>query len=126
MGFVHSTFESDVNNLELLILHHNPYSPDACPPPIRYDTRARGADPSKMSPCALTWNCRNISIHRLPSADRNVLLKYKGDGAVLPRHGGGVSRVGVFSRLQGKRFTDNKIDYTTNISTIETLLQIKS
>lgn len=41
-------------------------------------------------------------------------------GIVQPRHGGSVTRVGLLGRLQGKRFGDDVLDYSTNVETIDT------
>lgn len=43
------------------------------------------------------------------------MLKYKKSSEVFARLGNSVSRVGLFSALQGKRFAKNKIDFETNI-----------
>lgn len=48
----------------------------------------------------------------------NVLLKYKGGGVLLPRNGDGVGRVGIFSKLQGLRYSVNMLDYSSNVDTI--------
>lgn len=48
----------------------------------------------------------------------NVLLKYKGEGQVVPRNGDGIGRVGIFSKLQGLRYSANMLDYSTNVDTI--------
>jgi hypothetical protein len=48
----------------------------------------------------------------------------QGEGVVMPRHGGNVKRVGLLGRMQNKRFVDGAIDYSTNVTEIETLYLI--
>ena len=38
---------------------------------------------------------------------------------VVPRIGGSIGRVGIFGRLQGKRFADDKLDFRSNLDRIE-------
>jgi hypothetical protein len=96
---------------------------------------------SKMSPAAAVGNFTRALLVRIPCKDKNVLLKYKvspraypplssslmldqGLGLVQPRHGGSVTRVGLLGRLQGKRFADDVLDYSTNIETIDTRILV--
>jgi len=60
----------------------------------------------------------------IPSKSKNVLLKYKGAGRVEPRNGNSVSRIGLFARLQGKRFATSKIDYSTNVNAVNLLKKL--
>ena len=47
-----------------------------------------------------------------------MLLKYKGEGQLLPRNGDGMGRVGLFGKMQGLRFGSGILDYATNVDTI--------
>ena len=118
---------SNKNGLELILLTSNPNPTPPADKRVVYDTRSAGVLPELISPCAKISEFRNIIFHRIPSCAKNVLLKYKideisgEDGTLVPRSGNSISRVGLFNRLQGKRFTADKLDYSTNIQSIEVL-----
>ena len=83
---------------------------------IIFDTKAPGVHPDRISPCARIDGYRNAVIISINSLGKNVLLKYKGLGMVEARTGNSIDRVGVFGRIQGKRFARGKLDYGTNVT----------
>jgi hypothetical protein len=80
-----------------------------------YDTNAHGVHPERISPCARIDNFTKAKVLKFHSAQRNVLLKYKGDGLTDIRTGNGIGRVGLIGRLQGRRFSEGKLDFSTNV-----------
>mmetsp|Transcript_16067 Transcript_16067/g.24217 ORF Transcript_16067/g.24217 Transcript_16067/m.24217 type:complete len:346 (-) Transcript_16067:172-1209(-) len=123
-GAVYSLLDScclEEVDLLLLINNNELMDPNA---PVRYDTTARGADKSKMSPCAAVANFRTLLLVKIQCKDKNILLKYKGQGVVLPRHGGHVGRVGLMGRIQGKRFAEDVLDYSTNVTWVDTTVLV--
>ena len=118
---------SNKNGLELILLTGNPNPTPPSDKRVVYDTRSAGVLPELISPCAQISEFRNIMFHRIPSCAKNVLLKYKiddisgADGTIIPRSGNSISRIGLLNRLQGKRFAVDKLDYSTNVTSIESL-----
>lgn len=80
-----------------------------------YDTTAHGVHPEKISPCARIDNFQRAKVLKFNTSEKNVLLKYKGDGMVIPRQGNAIERVGLVGRLQGRRYAEGKLDYNTNV-----------
>lgn len=113
-----------VTTLHLLVLCDNPH-PMPAEGAILYDTRAHGAQPERISPCARVSEHRKASVYRLDCRDCNVVLKYKGAGVVLPREGNSVRRVGLMGRLQNRRFASNLLDLTSNIKRSESLVDFE-
>ncbi len=104
--------------MHLLILYGNPndISRESA---IVYDTTAHGVHPEKISACARIDNFTKAKVLKFNAADKNVLLKYKGDGMIVPRVGNSMGRVGLIGRLQGRRYAEGKLDYSTNIEGFE-------
>lgn len=107
-------FDHEHDSLDLIILHENP-NPLPSNASIIFDTKAPGVHPDRISPCARVDGFRSVLIISINSIGKNVLLKYKGSGLVEPRNGNGFDRVGIFGKLQGRRFSAGKLDYQTNI-----------
>ena len=85
-------FYPDRGNIEILILHGNP-NPIEEHQAISYNTAAPGMRADRISKCAKVGLFSKISYYSCSSAGKNVLLKYRGDGAVQPRTG--VSETGT-------------------------------
>ena len=83
-----------------------------------YNTRSNGMTAEKISKCAKVERFEKIVMYSADTRGKNVLLKYKNGGIVVPRNGNSINRIGVFRRLQGKRVTNNILDFDTNISSI--------
>jgi hypothetical protein len=60
----------------------------------------------------------------MASKDRNILLKYKGGSNVLPRKGDSINRVGIIGKMQGRRASEHKIDYSTNVDDLNLVFTI--
>eukprot|EP01038_Epipyxis_sp_PR26KG_P004572 gene4572-6445_t len=114
---VYSFFQPDSTDcIELLLLFNNPNSiPNDSS--IHYNTKALGANPSRISKCARVDEFLSAVVYRITCKAHNVMLKYKGDGIVIPRNGDSWTRVGIIGKMQGRRFTRDKIDFETNIDT---------
>jgi hypothetical protein len=81
-----------------------------------YDTTAHGVHPEKISPCARIDNFQRVKVFKFNATEKNILLKYKGDGMMASRVGNAIGRVGLLGRLQGRRFAEGKLDYSTNVA----------
>jgi hypothetical protein len=110
---VYTFFDPDADELDLVILFHNPHDIEQDKALI-YDTKAYGVNPTKLSMSARVDCFEKAQIYSIASLGKNVLLKYKGHGLVVPREGNGMRRVGFFGYLSGKRYTEGMIDYETN------------
>lgn len=53
-----------------------------------------------------------------------IKTSFQGQGVVLPRHGGHVGRVGLMGRIQGKRFAEDVLDYSTNVTWVDTTVLV--
>jgi hypothetical protein len=121
--FAHFHSSTDYLNLFLLFSNPNPLPHETA---IIYDTKAHGSNPSKISPCAKVDFFQKLNVFNLWTSvgsnegegGKNILLKYKGNGIILPREGTAPGRVGLWNYLQGRRFQDGKIDFETNITTL--------
>lgn len=82
---------------------------------LRYDTRAHGAHPERITPCARIDSFQKLHAFRVQCTGKNVMLKYKGNGLLSPRNGNNMGRVGFMGKLQGRRFADGLPDLQTNI-----------
>eukprot|EP01036_Dinobryon_divergens_P027662 gene27661-36473_t len=116
-------FYPDRGNIEILILHGNP-NPIEEHQAISYNTAAPGMRADRISKCAKVGLFSKISYYSCSSAGKNVLLKYRGDGAVQPRTGNSISRIGILPRLQGRRYAPQKIDFSTNIDAVKLEFEI--
>jgi hypothetical protein len=108
-------YEPSTDGLELAILYKNPHPLDSR---LIYETRAPGATMERISACARVDNFQCVAYYTMNSERKNTLLKYKGDGHVMPRVGNAVGRIGVFNRLRGRRAGSSGIDYDTNTDKI--------
>lgn len=108
-------FDPSIESLDLFILWENisSISNDSA---LVFDTRAHGVTQDKISRCARVSEFQKVFVYTLNACQKNILLKYKGNGIVMCRNGDSIFRVGLVGKLQGKQFIDNKIDYSTNIS----------
>lgn len=97
--------------IELYILHGNPNVIPGDGTGIHYDTRK----PIKPSPCATVTNFWEISVYSIKCLEKNILLKYKGEGIVETRIGSSMERKGVLSRFTGK-IDESELNFSTNIS----------
>eukprot|EP01038_Epipyxis_sp_PR26KG_P005082 gene5082-7089_t len=110
---VSATFDPTIDELELVLLGNNPF-PLAEGDSISYNTKG----PIKVSESAVIENFRDFVSFRIATKHRNLLLKYKGDGIVLPRQGNSVARVGIFNKLMGTKTPlpdASSVNYSTNI-----------
>jgi len=114
---VYGFFSPDEPEIHLVILHDNPNTIPT-DKAVLYDTRAPGASPDRISLSARIDQFQRIQVYHIPSQGKNVLLKYKGLGLMEPRNGNTLDRVGWMGRFQGRRFTDGKIDYETNVTSM--------
>ena len=99
---MHATLDLSTEIVELYVLFDSPH-PIRLDVPLVYDTAAPGMTIDRISPCALISSFTNAAIYEIGTLDRNVLLKYKGEGECVRRNGGSLDRVGVFGWVQGKR-----------------------
>jgi hypothetical protein len=125
--FAHFHSSTDYLNLFVLFSNPNPLPHDTA---IVYDTKAHGSNPSKISLCARVDLFEKLNVFNLwtsvgggvdgkdEGGGKNILLKYKGNGILLPREGTSPARIGIWNYFQGRRFQDGKIDYETNITTL--------
>lgn len=115
-SLMHGFFESDNQELQIILLFDNPNSiPNSN---IVYDTRAPGARAELMSDCAKVSKFTRFSMFSIPCVDKNVLLKVKNDGTIVPRNGDSIGRVGIFGKLAGHKFLRDHLDYSTNVQSI--------
>jgi hypothetical protein len=121
----HTEFDSSVSNLFVIILFNSPHKIPAATTPLIYDTSAAGVTAKKISACAKISSFLDFVIFKISCRSHNVLLKYQKGGKVAPRLGNSVSRVGVLSALQGKQFAKNRIDFATNISSIDVNVEVQ-
>ena len=111
---MHGFFESE--ELQIIVLFDNPNPISSSN--IVYDTRSPGAKPELMSLCARVNQFRNCAMYSIPCKNQNVLIKVKNDGTIAARMGDAIDRVGLFGKVSGNRFAKDKLDYGTNIKTI--------
>eukprot|EP01041_Mallomonas_annulata_P002577 gene2577-5031_t len=107
-----------ITSMDIFILYSNP-SPIETGSSLIYDTKGSNVNVSSIAPCARIDGFRRAVCYSAPCAGKNILLKYKGYGAIEPRRGDSIGRVGVVGKISGKRGTKHRIDYSTNIDTIE-------
>jgi len=90
---------------------------------VNFDTRLpSNTTPDKISDSARVDKFLKVSYFVFPNANKNknVLVKYKGNGFIEPRCGDAMQRVGIMGRLSGKKFKDgHQIDYSTNIESVQ-------
>jgi len=117
-GVLSALFETSQEHLELIVLFENPSPPNAS---MVFDTRSgwTGAlSPDRISQCAAVGRFKRFKIFKINADESNVMLKYKGNGAVEVRNGDSMSRIGLIAKLAGKRHAPGEIDYDFNISAI--------
>ena len=105
--------------MEIIILYNNP-NPILNLREINFDT-SLNVYTKNLSPCAKIDNFKNVIFYTVSSKNNNVLLKYKGDGVTKARMGNSVQRIGIFHAIQANRHAKDKIDYTSNINTLNTV-----
>lgn len=119
---VHCTFPSDTSFLELLVLFGNTSHGLA----HVFETRAENMTADRISNSAKVSLFPYVAAYKVKVTDKNVFLKYKGDGNVSVRAGNNVSRIGLAGKLtRSKKRTSqmDSLDFATNISAIEKLFQ---
>lgn len=114
---VYSFFDPERDILEILVLYKNINSVPS-DSAVLFDTKAPGSQPNRITPCARIDLFERVQSYSVNSIGKNVLLKYKGNGVVLPREGSSVDRVGLFGYFQGRRFSQGMLDYKTNVEGI--------
>lgn len=105
---LHGSFLPTVKGIILMVLLSNPN-----PIPTEnfvYDKRAEG----EISPCAAADQFTHFIVYHVRCNNRNVLLKYKGDGVVEARKGDSIARVGFFNKITGTVPATTK-ENTTNL-----------
>lgn len=117
-GSIYGHLDPDEDGYELFLLYDNP-NPIPESQMVHFDTTGYGASPVRISKCALVSEFTKFTVFKILTKDKNVFLKYKGDTVVLPRKGDSFGRVGLIGKLQGKRFSTDIVDYSTNISTLQ-------
>jgi hypothetical protein len=112
---VNGHFSSAQEGLELIVLTGNPH---AIGSPLSVDTRKPNAHVDRISDAAKIPQFKEFNMFRMTCTKANCLLKVKEGGIVEARVGDSVGRIGVFAKLQGKRWRKGELDYNTNISAV--------
>lgn len=107
-----TTTPSDSQPLELFVLYANPNIIPGDLSGVVYDTKS-GVE---LSPCASIENFWQFAVYRIEATGKNVLLKFKGDGAIETRLGNSIERNGFFGKLTGGGKESSTLDFSTNIS----------
>lgn len=123
---MYATFDaSAIHSLELAVLFANPQRIDIPTNQLIYNTRGRGVTKDDISPpCRVSW-FTEISLYTIPCANKNILLKYQGQGVVdvrrLTTTKVGKGAFGVFKSVlsgQGAVPDEQVLDFTTNVEEI--------
>lgn len=70
-----------------------------------------------VAACAAIENFWRYAIYRIECSEKNVLLKFKGDGIIETRKGSSMERNGFFGKMTGSaKSSPSTLDFTTNIS----------
>ena len=72
----------------------------------------------RISDAAKIPQFKEFNMFRMTCTKANCLLKVKDGGIVEARVGDSVGRIGIFAKLQGKRWRKGELDYNTNISAV--------
>lgn len=114
-GIVHAEVDSRVQTLDLYLLfgNDNPIPTDR---QVVFDTHTQAR---AILPCAHIAQFKNMSVFEIDCFGKNVLLKTHGGGDCVPRLGNGISRVGFIGWLTGQRLAKDKLDLTTNTSSVK-------
>ena len=112
---VNGHFSSAQEGLELIVLTGNPH---ALGSPLSIDTRKPNAHVDRISDAAKIPQFKEFNMFRMTCTKANCLLKVKDGGIVEARVGDSVGRIGIFAKLQGKRWRKGELDYNTNISAV--------
>lgn len=115
---IYGMFNPEEDEISLVVLYDNPY-PIPSDKAVLFNTRAPGASPERVSLCARIDQFTRLQVYHIACRGRNVLLKYKGEGRVEPRQGNTPDRVGWLGRFQGRRFDVGKLDYETNVTSLQ-------
>jgi hypothetical protein len=130
-GSVHAFFnenevkDDDSNNLEVIILFNNPNKIPNSDTRINFDTTLI-ASSKKLTPCAKVELFKNVTYYEVASKNRNVFLKYKGDGRADVRVGNSMRRVGLIGAIKGNRYANDILDFSTNVHAIESVFTVAS
>jgi hypothetical protein len=130
-GSVHAFFNEDEvkddesNNLEVIILFNNPNKIPSSDTRINFDTTLI-ASSKKLTPCAKVEFFNNVVYYEATSKNRNVFLKYKGDGRTDVRVGNSMRRVGLIGAIKGNRHANDILDFSTNVHALETAFIVAS
>jgi hypothetical protein len=117
--------DDESNNLEVIILFNNPNKIPSSDTKINFDTTLI-ASSKKLTPCAKVEFFKNVIYYEAASKNRNVFLKYKGDGRTEARVGNSMRRVGLMGAIQGYRHANNILDFSTNVHALETAFTVAS
>jgi hypothetical protein len=98
--------------IDVFILHSNPNLISGDINSVNYDTRK----PLKITPCASIENFMKVALYRISCKNRNVLLKFKGEGQLEPRVGTSIDRKGgLLNAITGSGKHEKDLDFSTNI-----------
>lgn len=130
-GSLHAFFNEDENenedenNLEVIILYNNPNDIPSDMRKVNFDTTLIASSKS-LSACAKVDAFKSVIFYTVSSKNKNVLLKYKGEGQVVPRLGNSIKRVGFIGAMQGHRTAEDRVDYATNVKVIDVVFSVTS
>ena len=122
-GSVSTLFNPNYDILDLYLLNNNENTIIEYES-LNFDSRIKGSNINNRSKCAKIDLFQNLSVYSINSKNKNVIIKYKDNSYVTPRNGNSITRVGLLGKLQGRNFTRNKIDYSTNINEIAIRLNL--
>lgn len=128
-GSLHAFFNEDENenedenNLEVIILYNNPNDIPSDMRKVNFDTTLIASSKS-LSACAKVDAFKSVIFYTVSSKNKNVLLKYKGEGLVVPRLGNSVKRVGFIGAMQGHRTAEDRVDFATNVKVIDVVFSV--
>jgi hypothetical protein len=114
---LHGFFDVATTSIDLIVLFGNTNVFDK-KSSVYYDTRLPGVSLDKIADCARVDKFPKIAHYSIACQDRNILLKYKGNGFVEPRRGDAIQRVGLVGRLTGNTALISRLDYSTNIPSL--------
>ncbi len=119
---IYAQFEATHQKIVIAALFGNPNRYDSSKTPIIYDTREVGVTKETISPTCAIDNFLHISIYEIDSCNRNVILKYQGQGVVELRKGTTTklsrNTFGMLRSVIGVEKEESALDMTTNADTI--------
>ena len=110
---VHGHFGNGVE-IELFVLYDNP---NMIGDLTHTNYRTDHGFHNDIAACAAVENFWQYSVYRIKCSDKNVLLKFKGDGVVECRKGSSIERNGIFGKVTGSsKSSPSALDFSTNIA----------